>query len=122
VAPRKKKATRKKKDEDADALYIPGRGQPKRRRKPPLPYNALFNKIPKQRPVAADKIDGLFSDRELRVIVKHNNLTEGDHSKIAKAKAVALFFNSGRTSASLDLPEMAAGDASVSKQAIRRCL
>lgn len=70
---------------------------PKRRRKQPLPYTALYNKIPKQRPVAAETICGLFSDRELRVLVKHNGLREGDHSKISKSKSVAQFYNTGQT-------------------------
>ena len=71
--------------------------EPLRHRHEPEPYSLLFNKLPKSRPVYPDRICEIYSDRELRALVKHNGLREGDHSKIAKAKAVAAFFNSGQT-------------------------
>lgn len=73
-------------------------GKPKR--KPPLSYRALFNKVPKQRPVAADTICGLFSDRELRTLCQHNKLKAsgpGGERKDDKSKSLAKFFNSGQT-------------------------
>ena len=70
---------------------------PKRRRHPPAPYPQLFARLPTTRPLAAETVCSLFSDRELRVLVKHNGLREGDHSKIAKSKAVAAYYNTGAT-------------------------
>ena len=75
----------------------PNGAEPLRHRHEPAPYPLLFNKLPKSRPVYPDRICEIYSDRELRALVKHNGLKEGDHSKIAKAKAVAAFFNSGQT-------------------------
>jgi hypothetical protein len=52
--------------------------------------------LPTARPLAAETVCSLFSDRELRVLVKHNGLREtGDRSKIAKSKAVAAYYNTG---------------------------
>ena len=75
----------------------PNGAEPLRHRHEPAPYSLLFSKLPKARPVHADRICEIYSDRELRALVKYNRLREGDHSKIAKAKAVAAFFNSGQT-------------------------
>ena len=62
----------------------------RRRRKPPVPYPLLHARVPSERPIAAETMCSLFSDRELRVLVKHSGLREGDHSKIGKSKVVGV--------------------------------
>jgi hypothetical protein len=95
---------------------------PKRRRHPPAPYPQLFARLPTTRPLAAETVCSLFSDRELRVLVKHNGLREGDHSKIAKSKAVAAYYNTGATGLieGADAPAPAAAAAAAAAPAAKR--